>query len=151
MTLNDFLIDSFLEEKDVINELLMIDNSIQFTDTLYEDILLILRSSLEYDLFALDKCTIISDGNLEKTIKVLIKYSSSVDNVFVSKSFLGIYTWFVKRIRNYYNNDISLDKSNDYSKYLSNDSTIVICGDSEFLNYMENYFSECKSIIIDRM
>lgn len=151
MTLKEFLIDSFLEEKDVINELLMIDNSIQFTDTLYEDILSILRNSIEYDLFDLDKCIIISDGNLEKTIKVLIKYSASVDNVFVSKSFLGIYTWFIKRIRNYYNSGITLDKTNDYSKYLSNDNTIVICGDSEFLDYMSKYFSECKSIIVDRL
>lgn len=151
MTLKEFLIDSFLEEKDVINELLMIDNSIQFTDTLYEDILLILRNSLEYDLFALDKCTVISDGNLEKTIKVLIKYSASIDNVFVSKSFLGIYTWFIKRIRNYYNSGITLDKTNYYNKYLSNDNTIVICGDSEFLDYMSKYFSECKSIIVDRL
>lgn len=151
MSLNKYLIELLIQEQSIIEELLIIDNKIQFTSLTYNQLLNILQNiTIDMDELPVGKYNVITDGEINTTLKCLISYAPLINRVNINKRYVGINKWFIKHINNYYkrnkiNINILLDIDNNYSQYTDSKS-LIICGFKEFIDGTSSLFDN-KSII----
>lgn len=140
MNLRDYLINCIIEEKDIINELLYIDNKIQYTHLNYEELVDKLNNVSKINLDNDLNFVALTDGEVETVFKVLISVSK-LDIIYVDKKSLGINKYLVSRANMFYeNNNIQLDITDDYRKYLSSEYSIIISGFDTFVEELSKEF-----------
>ena len=149
MDLKKYLINCILEERNLVEELLYIDNSIGFTNLSYEllidklkniDVYSVCNSNLDY--------FVITDGEIENVFKVLI----SIPNIlllYIDRNFLAINKYFVSRLNQFYGFEkIKLDDSSDYYKYIDSNNKIILSGFDEFVVDLLNTFKDKEIIVL---
>ncbi len=151
MSLNQYLIDLLMKERAIVEELLMIDNKIQFTNLTYDKLLNDIRGmTIHIKDIPIRKYDFITDGELQTILQCLINYAPLINHLNINKRYVGVNTWLVKHINDYYreqslNINISLDISDSYSLY-DDSKAIVICGFKEFIEGTSLLFDN-KNII----
>ena len=148
MDLKDYLINCIIEEKELINQLLYIDNSVQYTSVNYEQLVLKLQQvNAGSDIVFKKSVVAITDGEPETVFRALINISDLKD-IFINRTSLGINKYLVNRANAYYEEEkIKLDSSKDYRKYINYEYSIVISGFDVFVEEISKEFGD-KDITI---
>lgn len=151
MSLNKYLLELLIKERSVVEELLVIDNKIQFTNLTFEQLLNSIKNvTNEFVDIPMRKYDFITDGDVKTVLNCLINYAPFINNLNINKRYVGINKWLVNHINYYYQNhniniNISLDINDNYEKY--NDSkTIIIIGFKEFVEGISLLFHD-KNIL----
>jgi hypothetical protein len=149
MDLKTYLLNCFLEDRSVIEELLFIDNKVQYTNLTYEKLLDVLKNISVYD--NLDEAfsyIAITDGEFDSVCKILINITE-IKTLYVNRCFLGINKYIVKCVNEFYGADkVMLDSSVNYQKYIDKSNKIVLCGFDTFVEELTKEFNECEIIIL---
>ena len=149
MNLKTYLLNCFLEDRSVIEELLFIDNKVQYTNLTYEKLLDVLKNISVYD--NLDEAfsyIVITDGEFDSVCKILINITE-IKTLYVNRCFLGINKYIVKCVNEFYGADkVMLDSSVNYQKYIDKSNKIVLCGFDTFVEELTKEFNECEIIIL---
>ena len=149
MDLKSYLLNCFLEDRSVIEELLFIDNKVQYTNLTYEKLLDVLKNISVYD--NLDEAfsyIAITDGEFDSVCKILINITE-IKTLYVNRCFLGINKYIVKCVNEFYGADkVMLDSSVNYQKYIDKSNKIVLCGFDTFVEELTKEFNECEIIIL---
>lgn len=145
MDLRTYLIDCILNNKSLIEELLFIDNKVQYTNITYESLLDTLKNIDKYDILD-DNFTALTDGEFDTVFKVLIS-APNLSTIYVNRTFLGINKYLVSCANKFYELEkIKLDDSTDYHKYLNSADKIILSGFDTFVEEISKEFN--KEIII---
>ena len=149
MDIKEYLINCILDDKNMIEELLLIDNKVQYTNLSYEKVLEILKNTYVYDnLDDTLSYIAITDGEVDSVLKVLVS-SNNLIKLYVNRSFLGFNKYLVKCVNEYYGNEkIKLDDSTDYQKYVDKSNSIILCGFDTFVEELGKEFKDCELIIL---
>lgn len=146
MSIKDYLLDCLINEKEIIEELLYIDNNIQHTALTYDYLIESLKNVNECNINNDFNYIAITDGEVEAVFKVLISVLK-LKVVFVDKRFLALNKYLVSRVNLFLDNDdIELDLTDDYRKYIGCNTSVVISGIEGFTNEVFEYFD--NSVII---
>ena len=149
MDLKTYLLNCFLEDRSVIEELLFIDNKVQYTNLTYEKLLDVLKNISVYD--NLDEAfsyIAITDGEFDSVCKILINITE-IKTLYVNRCFLGINKYIVKCVNEFYGADkVMLDSSVNYQKYIDKSNKIILCGFDTFVEELTKEFNECEIIIL---
>ena len=148
--MKEFVLDCLNEDNIVVNELLNIDNKIQFKSFSINDLVNIINSININTLDDYNEYVFITDGELKTVLTILFNCYPNIKIININNKNVAIIKWFIMVIKKYYMNngldyDVILDIDNNYSKY-DNENNIVICGSKLYYNYTRKYFSN-KSLI----
>lgn len=148
MDLRTYLIDCILEDKNLIEELLLIDNKVQYTNLTYESLIEMLKKINDYDILDDNlNYVAITDGEFDTIFKVLISVPS-LSTIYVNRSFLGINKYLIKLVNTFYKFEkVKLDDSTDYHKYIDSEDKIILSGFDTFVEELSKEF-ESKEIVI---
>lgn len=154
MSLASYIMDAFLKEEDVIKELLTIDNQVCMTTLTYDELYKQLNDAsplndLNYD------CVMLTDGDPDTVYEALVNNACNILSLHIDNSFLGINKWLVNQAYKYYGDqDISLkltlDETDNYSKYKGIQTKIVIYGFDEFAFGTKELFDGQDVLIVSR-
>lgn len=149
MELKEYLINCFLEERELIEELLYIDNNIQHQTLTYEQLLNEINN-IEVTDKHIDNnlCVAITDGEFKTVVKILIGIPT-LNTLWVYRTSLGINKYLVSRTNEFYQEErINLDITRDYLKYKNSQYQIIISGFDFFVEGMSADFND--AIIIEQ-
>ena len=140
MSIKDYLLDCLINEKELIEELLYIDNNIQHTALTYDCLIESLKNVNECSVNNDFDYIAITDGEITTVFKVLISVLR-LKIVFVDRRFLALNKYLVSRV-NFFSGDenIELDVSNNYRKFIGCDTSVVISGIDGFTNEVVEQF-----------
>ena len=148
MNLKEYLTSCILEEKETVEHLLYIDNSIGCTTLTYEDLLETIRKIEPTLINEYSKFIAITDGYFERVFKILISISS-LDTIYIDRTFVALNKYLVSRVNYFYNEEIiKLDITKDYFKYKDSKDKIIISGFDTFIEDMSDYFKDNQIIIV---
>ena len=142
MNLQTYLIERISEDKSLIEELLFVDNKVQYTNLTYENVLELLKKDNEYDILDDDLNSIaITDGELNTVIKMIISVPN-LSTIYVNRTFLGINKYLIKCVNELYGYEkIKLDETEDYQKYFNSANRIVLSGFDTFVEELAKEFN----------
>ena len=149
MELKEYLINCFLEERELMEELLYIDNNIQHQTLTYEQLLNEINN-IEVTDKHIDNnlCVAITDGEFKTVVKILIGIPT-LNTLWVYRTSLGINKYLVSRTNEFYQEErINLDITRDYLKYKNSQYQIIISGFDFFVEGMSADFND--AIIIEQ-
>ncbi len=95
MPLKEHLINCLLEDKSIIDELLLIDNRVQYTSLTYENILNNLKNAVVYDnLDVVSSYIAITDGEIDSVLKAkeLYELYKKYDEAYFNEKVLSVLT-----------------------------------------------------------
>lgn len=146
MNLKEYLINCFLEEREIIEQLIYIDNSIQKTNFTYEQMLNEIKElDVDNKQVINEQCIAITDGELKTVFKILISIPT-LNTLWVDRTSLGINKYLVSRANEFYQEErINLDITKDYWKYKNSEYPIIISG---FDFFVEGISEDFKDAII---
>lgn len=149
MNLKEYLLNCFLEDKSLIEELLFIDNKVQYTNLTYEKLLDVLKNISVYDnLDDAFNYIAITDGEFDSVCKVLINVSN-IKVLYVNRCFLGVNKYLVNCVNAFYDADkISIDSDKNYHQYIDKSNKIVLSGFDTFVEELSKDFNECEITIL---
>ncbi len=130
--MKEYLLNILDSEKSIVEELLRIDNRIQFTDYTYEYIYNKIYNFNKFDNKLNDKYIVITDGEIDTILYILFNYIDNTIVLNINHKTIGLYKWLISRINEYYNKNIILDINNNYELYDKYDN-ILIAGFIEFV------------------
>lgn len=154
MNLKNYLIKLLLDEKEIVEELIMVDNKVMFSNLTYKDLYNIVeKCKIDFEDILSFNYDFILDGDINTIVYVLINYSTCVRYLHVNSNYVGITSWLITKINQYYNDInintcISLDINKGYKDF-SQDEVLVLCGHSYFINGIKDLFDNKKFIIIE--
>lgn len=151
--MKEYLLNCLEEDQSIVNELLRIDNKIQFTSLSIDDLVELINNITELNIDDMKKKYVfVTDGEINTTLNILCNYSRGIKCININKRNVAINKWLFMAINQYYiNNDISidieLDIENDYTRYES-EKEIVICGYETFVNGTKELFDDNQVLTI---
>ena len=132
-----------MEDKSIIDELLLIDNKIQYTNLTYE--------SLLDSIIAVDICNVldgdsvyvaITDGEVQTVLKVII-CTPKLSTLYINRTFLSINKYLVSCANKFYEFEkIQLDSSKNYQKYINSANKVILSGFDTFVEELSNEFNQ---------
>jgi hypothetical protein len=136
--MKEYLLNKLEEEKEIVESILDIDNRVQGTNILYNQVYnLILNTKLCTNNLE-KKYIVITDGELSTIIYILLNYTNNIMCININHMTLGLNMWLIKKI-NEYGIDIILDKDTDYNQY-EKYNNIMIVGFEEFVEGTADMF-----------
>ena len=136
--MKEYLLNKLEEEKEIVESILDIDNRVQGTNILYNQVYnLILNTKLCTNNLE-KKYIVITDGELSTIIYILLNYTNNIMCININHMTLGLNMWLIKKI-NEYGIDIILDKDTDYNQY-EKYNNIMIVGFEEFVEVTADMF-----------
>lgn len=152
--MKEYVLDCLNNDEIVVNQLLDIDNKIQFTSCTINDLISLVNDIDINNYNDNNKYVFITDGELKTVLITLFNYYSSIKIININKKNVAIIKWFIMIIKKYYEgygleSKILLDINNDYSKY--DNENIVICGSKTYCSNMKLLFPNklLKELIIE--
>lgn len=143
-----YLDNKLVEDENTLRELIKIDNYVCHHHIDYNKLI------QECNLKKLEQFNgiynFITDGEINTVYNMLINYSLNIKNVHIMRNNVGINSWFVQRINDYYqnngiNSNINLDISKTYENYENDETPLIIMGNIDFIEGIKDLF-ENKSI-----
>lgn len=135
MSIKEYLLESLNNDELLVRELINIDNIIQNKSITYEEILRDINLIEEKSMLLVDYIDALTDGETLNVFRVIINAFEYLDNLYVDKNNLGLYSWVVNILNNYYGYNVNLDTTSDYHKY--NGKKILVSGSFEFNTTMK--------------
>lgn len=135
MSIKEYLLESLNNDELLVRELINIDNIIQNKSITYEEIVSDINLIEEKNMLLVDFIDALTDGETLNVFRVIINAFEYLDNLYVDKNNLGLYSWVVNILNNYYGYNVNLDTTSDYHKY--NGKKIITCGSFEFNTTMK--------------
>ena len=145
MDIKEYILDILNNDELLVRELISIDNKIQDKSFTYEELISIVKNIEVSNILLNNNIDVLTNGEYKNTLNILLNNYLYINNLYVDKTNLGVYSYIISSLNNYYNLNICLDTSNDYYKY--NGSNIVVSGGFEFNNTMKLELD--KSTIIE--
>ncbi len=149
----DFIINKLIDEKEIIEELLKLDNAVLKRNLTYEELVKsICNAKIEtIDLDLNNKYNVITDGEPDNVFSVLVTLPKNIAYININRKFLGINTWLIEQVKQFYNHEIaiSLDTSLDYQKYDISNLTIILKGYKEFVLGMSELLNNKNIIVLE--
>lgn len=141
----DKLFDEFLslikEDKDLINELLVIDNDINSSNITYNELYNAIEKMLSTDNKMLLKgdTLFVTEGNPLITIGILkniVNYFDYKYFIYINERYIGINEYLVKTFKSLTGNsiNITLDTDINYNKYIGKDINVLPIGEKELID-----------------
>lgn len=135
MSIKEYLLESLNNDELLVRELINIDNIIQNKSITYEEIVRDINLIEEKSMLLVDYIDALTDGETLNVFRVIINAFEHLDNLYVDKNNLGLYSWVVNILNNYYGYNVNLDTTSDYHKY--NGKKILVSGSFEFNTTMK--------------
>ena len=135
MDIKEYILDILNNDELLVRELISIDNKIQDKSFTYEELISIVKNIEVSNILLNNNIDVLTNGEYKNTLNILLNNYLYINNLYVDKTNLGVYSYIISSLNNYYNLNICLDTSNDYYKY--NGSNIVVSGGFEFNNTMK--------------
>lgn len=132
MDIKEYILDILNNDELLVRELISIDNKIQDKSFTYEELISIVKNIEVSNILLNNNIDVLTNGEYKNTLNILLNNYLYINNLYVDKTNLGVYSYIISSLNNYYNLNIYLDTSNDYYKY--NGSNIVVSGGFEFNN-----------------
>ncbi len=129
------LLERFMIDKDILLELIELDNDIMgssYTYDNYYDALFKLSDTPCKDIILDMNSLFIIDGNPVVLVDLLrrLKYVDKETIIFINQGFVGINSWLMKQFYEItQNSNIELDRGINYNKYINKDYKIVPLGE----------------------
>ena len=140
------LIIKLLEEKDIVEELIKIDNEIMNTNYDYdyytELFSFVLMQEMENRINPQD-IVFVTEGDIEITLELLLKMGTgSTRVIFINQGFVAMNKWLVtKYIEITGDNDVILDTSINYNKYIDKGYKILPIGEESLVSQvLEDFY-----------
>ena len=143
--MNELMI-KLLEEKDVVEELIKIDNEIMNTNYDYDYYTELFAFVLEQDLDSrtIDKDIVfVTEGDVFTTLQLLLKMGMGATRViFINQGFVGMNKWLVsKYIEITGDNEVILDTGINYNKYIDKGYKVIPIGDDSIVDQvLEDFY-----------
>ena len=147
--LRAYLMNCIIEDKNVIEELLLIDNRVQYTNLTYESLISSLQDISDYDILDSNfNYVAITDGEFDTVFKVLIN-TPSLSTIYVNRSYLGINKYLIRMVNSFYDEEkVKLDDSTNYHKYINSDDKILLSGFDTFIDEISKEFVHKEIVIL---
>ena len=123
--MKEYLLNILDEEKNIVEELLSIDNRVQYTNYTYEYIYNKIYNFNKYNNKLNDKYIVITDGEIDTILYILFNYIDNTIVLNVNHKTIGLYKWLITKINNNYNKNIILDIDNNYELYDKYDNILI--------------------------
>lgn len=143
--MKEYILNLLEEEQELVNELLNIDNKIQNTNYTYEDIFKMIYDTKIYTNTLDKKYMVITDGELSTIFNILFNYADNILCININHMTVAFNMWLVKRINEYKNLEIILDKDNNYEVY-DKFNDLIITGYEEFVEGTSDMYDD-KNIL----
>ena len=143
--MNELMI-KLLEEKDVVEELIKIDNEIMNTNYDYDYYTELFAFVLEQDLDSrtIDKDIVfVTEGDVFTTLQLLLKMGMGATRViFINQGFVGMNKWLVsKYIEITGDNEVILDTGINYNKYIDKGYKVIPIGEDSIVDQvLEDFY-----------
>lgn len=135
-------------ERDIVEELIKIDNNIMNVKDSYNNYIDSFRNILETDVnyFDIDSSTIfITEGEVLVTLEILRRLNTDNDVIiYINQGYVGMNKWLINK---YYeltgNSNILLDTGNSYNKYIDNGYKVYPLGEDELVSQvLEDFYDK---------
>lgn len=126
----------FIENKEKIEKLLLIDNQIEKTNITFDEIVLYFKNSSNNLNININKNNlIVTEGEPFTTIDIIksLINTSNKNILFINRSFVGINKWLVEVLAQELNENLVLDINNNYNNYLNSNLNVVPIGEEEMV------------------
>ena len=132
MTLREYLWDLLVSERDIVEELLTLDNKVEYTNFLFYELVGMLDFAAYPSKIIDGKFDILTDGEPDTVYMALLGYATHIEKIHVNQSFLGINNWLVSRVKKYYADkgeplSLEIDEKVSYDDY-QNSKKVVAYG-----------------------
>ena len=140
------LINAMISEKDILEQLITIDNK-KMSESMNYDTLLNQSIEIVKTSDALNSDTnmlFLTDGNPLLTLYILkaIHSSSYKVIIFINQGYMALNKWLIERYHDLANNENhSIDFSINYNKYIGTDYKVIPLGEKEFTDAVLADFS----------
>ena len=142
------ILNKLYEEKEIVEELIKIDNDIMNTDYNFNSYYEVLDSVLNehFGQFFIDSDTIfVTEGDIYITFNLLKRMRSGANVViFINQGFVGMNKWLVTKYQEITGNDkVILDIGINYNKYIDKGYRVVPIGDDAMIDQvLEDFYGQ---------
>ena len=144
--MNELMI-KLLEEKDVVEELIKIDNEVMNTNYDYDYYTMLFSFVLEQDMKnrVIDQDIVfVTEGDVQITLELLLKMGIGATRViFINQGFVGMNKWLVsKYIEITGDNEVILDTDVNYNKYIDKSYKVIPIGEDAIVDQvLEDFYA----------
>lgn len=141
------LILKLLEEKDIVEELIKIDNEVMNTNYDYDSYTILFSSVLgqEMENRVLNQDVVfVTEGDVQITLELLLKMGTGATRViFINQGFVGMNKWLVSKYREITgDNDVILDTDINYNKYIDKGYKVIPIGEDAIVDQvLEDFYA----------
>lgn len=141
------LMFKLLEDKDVVEELIKIDNEIMNTKYDYDYYTELFSYVLEQDLEnrVIDNDVVfITEGDVFTTLELLLKMGTGATRIiFINQGFVGMNKWLVSKYSEITgDNDVILDTGVNYNKYIDKGYKVIPIGEDKLVDQvLEDFYA----------
>lgn len=143
--MNDIII-KLLEEKDIVEELIKIDNEVMNTNFDYDYYTMLFSDVLEQDMenrILNQDVVFVTEGDVLITLQLLLKMGVGATRViFVNQGFVGMNKWLVSKYSEITgDNDVILDTDMNYNKYIDKGYKVIPVGEDGLVDQvLEDFY-----------
>ena len=141
------LLDNLLFEKDIVEQLIEIDNdkmNTKYSFQDYYDAISNLINSDNKELFLNNNSLFITEGNPIITLNILRRIYNTPYNViiYINQGFIGMNKWLINKFYNIVGNgNVELDVGINYNRYIDKNYKVIPLGEDGLTNQvMEDFY-----------
>ena len=140
------LIIKLLEEKDIVEELIKIDNEIMNTNYDYDYYTELFSFVLEQEMenrFVDQGVVFVTEGDVFTTLELLLKMGVGATRViFINQGFVGMNKWLVSKYSEITgDNEVILDTDVNYNKYIDKGYRVIPIGEDAIVDQvLEDFY-----------
>ncbi len=141
------LLDNLIYEKDIIEQLIEIDNDKMNTNLNFQNYYDAIKSLIEKDskeLVLTNNTLFITEGNPLVTLDILRSVMSTSYNVviFINQGYVGMNKWLINQFYKIVGNgNIELDTGINYNNYINSEYKVIPLGEDGLTNQvMEDFY-----------
>ena len=144
----NILLNKMIEEKEIIEELINIDNEVMNTNYVFNDYLSLFNNYLNTDnkLINVDRNIVfITEGDVLITLDILSRIiTSNKVVIFINQGFVGMNKWLINKYCEITgNNNIMIDTDINYNKYIEKGYVVIPIGESGIIDQvMEDFYDK---------
>lgn len=143
--MNELMI-KLLEEKDIVEELIKIDNEVMNTNYDYDYYTELFSFVLEQEMenrFVDQGVVFVTEGDVFTTLELLLKMGVGATRViFINQGFVGMNKWLVSKYSEITgDNEVILDTDVNYNKYIDKGYRVIPIGEDAIVDQvLEDFY-----------
>ena len=142
----NWLLDKLLEEREIVEELIKIDNDVMNTDYNFNSYYEVMESVLNdpFGRVFINKDTVfVTEGDIYVTLTLLKRMIVGANVViFINQGYVGINKWLISKYQEVTGNTkVVLDTGINYNKYIDKGYRVVPIGEDAIINQiLEDFY-----------